>query len=147
MTGDDENEQQVSPVTEEDPNGNHTPVTGGSKPLLSKSTKISFVGMANAAKKRKQNAYRRMKKWKKELKRFKLEEELDLDNSMVLENESRKRQKPLYEKLPKKTENFLSKDYTRWEILAKHLKAVAKTNRWIDSQNCCNAHLFNILGY
>ena len=94
MTGDDENEQQVSPVTEEDPNGNHTPVTGGSKPLLSKSTKISFVGMANAAKERKQNAYRRMKKWKKELKRFKLEEELDLDNSMVLENESRKRQKP-----------------------------------------------------
>ena len=53
MSGDDENEQQISPVTEEDPNGTHTPVTGGSKPLLTESTKISFVGLADAAKERK----------------------------------------------------------------------------------------------
>ena len=100
MTGDDENEQQISPVTEGDPNGTHTPVTGGSKPLVSKSTKISFVGLADAAKERKQTAYRRMKEMEKELKRLKFEEELESDDSMVLENESRKRQKPLYEKSP-----------------------------------------------
>ena len=94
MSGDDENEQQISPVTEEDPNGTHTPVTGGSKPLLSKSTKNSFVGMADAVKEQKQTAYKRMKEMEKELKRFKFEEELDSDDCMVLENESRKRQKP-----------------------------------------------------
>ena len=38
MSGDDDNDQQISPVTQEDSNGTHTPVTGGSKPLLSKST-------------------------------------------------------------------------------------------------------------
>ena len=65
MSGDDKNEQRTSPVTEEDPNGIHIPVTGGSKPLLSKSTKISFVGIAEAAKARKQTAYERMKEWKK----------------------------------------------------------------------------------
>ena len=90
MTGDDENYHQISPLTEEDPNGTHTPVTGGSKPLLSKSTKLSFVGLADAAEERKQNAYRRMKEMEKELKRFKFEEELASDNSMILENESRK---------------------------------------------------------
>ena len=55
MSGDEENEQQISPVTEEDHNGTHTPVTDGSKPLLSKSTKHSFVGLADAAKERKQD--------------------------------------------------------------------------------------------
>ena len=113
MTGNDENEQQISPVTEEDPNGTHTPVTGGSKPLLSKSTKISFVGMADAAKERKQSAYKHMKEMEKELKRFNFEAELDSDDSMVLENESRKRQKPLYEKSPIKPEKIPSKDYNR----------------------------------
>ena len=93
MTGDDENEQQSSPVTEEDPSGTHTPVTGGSKPLPIKSTKISFVGLVDAAKERKQTAYKRMKEMEKELKRYKFEEELDSDDSMVLENESRKRKK------------------------------------------------------
>ena len=134
MSGDDENEQQISPVTEEDPNGTQTPVTGGSKPLLSKSTKISFTGMAEAAKERKQTDYKRKKEMEKELKRFKFEEELDSDNSMVLENESRKRQKPLYEKSPIKPEKFNSKDYTRWENWVKHFKAVAKANGWNDSQ-------------
>ena len=91
MTGDDGNEQQISPVTGEDP---HTPVIGGSKPLLSKSTKISFVGMADAAKERKQTAYKRMKEMEKDFKRFKFEKELGSDDSIVLENESRKRQNP-----------------------------------------------------
>ena len=70
----------------------------------------------------------------KELKRFKFEEELDSDDSMVLENESRKRQKRLYEKLPIKPEKFPSKDYTRWENWVKQFKAVAKANGWNDSQ-------------
>ena len=134
MFGDDENEQQISPVTEGDPNGTQTPVTGGSKPLLSKSTKISFVGLADAAKERKHIAYRRMKEMEKELKSFKFEEELDSDDSMVLENESRKRQKPLYEKSSIKPEKFPSKEFTRWENWVKHFKAVAKANGWNDSQ-------------
>ena len=96
MSGDDENEPQISPVTEEDFNGTHTPVSGGSKPLLSKSSKVSFLGMAEAAKERKQSAYKRLKELEKEQKRFKFEEGLDSDDSMVLENESRKRQEPLY---------------------------------------------------
>ena len=74
------------------------PVTVGSKPLLSRSTKLSLEGLADAAKERKQNAYRRIKEMKKkELKRFIFEEELYLNDSMFLENESRKRQNPLYE--------------------------------------------------
>ena len=109
MSGDDENEHQISPVTEGDPNGTHTLVTGSSKPLLSKSTKISSIGMAEAAKERKQTAYKRMKEMEKDLKRFKLEEELDSEDSMVLENESRKRQKPLYEKSPKNQKNSPAK--------------------------------------
>ena len=115
MSGDNENEQQISPVTGEDPNSAHTPVTGGSKPLLRKSTKFSFVESADAAKERKQNVYRRLKKIEKELKRNKLEEELDSDDSMVLEYESRKSQKTLYKKLPIKPKKFPSRDYTRWE--------------------------------
>ena len=70
----------------------------------------------------------------KELKRFKFEEELDSDDSMVLENESRKRQKPLYEKSPIKPEKFPSKDYTRWKNWVKHFKEVAKANGWNESQ-------------
>ena len=113
MTGDDENEQQISPVTEEDPNGTHNPVTYGSKPLLSESTKLSFVGLADAAKERKQNAYRRMEEMEKELKIFIFEEDLDSDDSMILENESRKCQKPLYQKLPMKPEKLPCENYTR----------------------------------
>ena len=134
MSGDDDNDQQISPVTQEDPNGTHTPVTGGSKPLLSKSTKFSFVGLADAAKERKQTAYKRMKEMERELKRFKFEEELDSDDSMVFENESKRRQKPLYEKSPIKPEKFPGKDYNRWESWVKHFKAVAKANGWNDSQ-------------
>ena len=70
----------------------------------------------------------------KELKKIKFEEELDSDDSKVLENESRKRQKPLYEKSPIKTEKFPSKDYTRWENWVKHFKSVAKANGCNDSQ-------------
>ena len=66
----------------------------------------------------------------KELTRFRFEEDIDSDDSMVLKNESRKRQKPLYKKSPKK---FISKDYTRWENWVKHFKAVANANGWIDS--------------
>ena len=51
-----------------------------------------------------------MKEMEKELKRFKFEEELDSDDSMVLENVSRKRQKPLYEKSPIKPKKIPSKD-------------------------------------
>ena len=45
-------------------------------------------------KERKQDAYRRMKEMDKEMKRFKNDEELDSDDSLVLENESKIRQKP-----------------------------------------------------
>ena len=134
MSGDDDNDQQISPATQEDPNGTHTPVTGGSKPLLSKSTKISFVGLADAEKECKRDAYRRLKEMEKEIKRFKIEADLDSDDSMVLENESKRRQKPLYEKSPIKPEKFPSKDYNRWENWVKHFKAVAKANGWNDSQ-------------
>ena len=109
MSGDDDNDQQISPATQEDPNGTHTPVTGGSKPLLSKSTKISFVGLADAEKECKRDAYRRLKEMEKEIKRFKIEADLDSDDSMVLENESKRRQKPLYEKSPIKPEKFPGK--------------------------------------
>ena len=134
MSADEEPEQQISPVTEEDPNGTHTPVTGGSKSLLSKSTKLSFVGLADAAKERKQTAYKRMKEMEKDIKRFKIEEELYSDDSLVLENESKRRQKPLYEKSPIKPEKVPSKDYNRWENWIKHFKAVAKANGWNDGQ-------------
>ena len=134
MSGDDDNDQQISPVTQEDSNGTHTPVTGGSKPLLSKSTKFSFVGLADTEKECKRDAYRRLKEMEKEIKRFKIEADLDSDDSMVLENESRKRQKPLYEKSPIKPEKFPGKDYNRWENWVKHFKAVAKANGWNDSQ-------------
>ena len=53
---------------------------------------------------------------------------------MVLENESKRRQKPLYEKSPIKPEKFPGKDYNRWESWVKHFKAVAKANGWNDSQ-------------
>ena len=109
MSGDDDDDQQISPVTQEDPNGTHTPVTG-SKPLLSKSTKLSFVGLAATEKECKRDAYRRLKEMEKEIKRFKIEADLDSDDSMVLENESKRRQKPLYEKSPIKPEKFPSKD-------------------------------------
>ena len=134
MSADEEPEQQISPVTEEDPNGTHTPVTGGSKSLLSKSTKLSFVGLADAAKERKQTAYKRTKEMEKDIKQFKIEKELDSDDSLVLENESKRRQKPLYEKSPIKPEKFPSKDYNRWENWIKHFKAVAKANGWNDGQ-------------
>ena len=80
--------------------------------------------MADAAKERKQNAYRRMKEMEKDLKRFKFEVKLDSDDSMVLENESRK--KTLVRKI--KPKKIPSKDYTRWENWVKHFKAVAKAN-------------------
>ena len=134
MSGDDDNDQQISLVTQEDPNGTHTPVTGGSKPLLSKSTKFSFVGLADTEKECKRNAYRRLKEMEKEMKRFKIEADLHSDDSLVLENESKKRQKPLYEKSPLKAEKFPCEDYNRWESWVKHFKAVAKTNGWNDSQ-------------
>ena len=67
MSGDDDDDQKISPVTQEDPNGTHTPVTGGSKPLLSKSTKFSFVGLAATEKERKRDAYRRLKEMEKEI--------------------------------------------------------------------------------
>ena len=89
-SGDDDNDQQISPVTQEDPNGTQTPVTGGSKPLLSKSTKFSFVGLADTEKERKRDAYRRLKKMEKEIKRFKIEADLDSDDSLALENEKTK---------------------------------------------------------
>ena len=50
---------------------------------------------------------------------------------MVLENESKRRQKPLYEKSPIKPEKFPGKN---WESWVKHFKAVAKANGWNDSQ-------------
>ena len=134
MSGDDHNDQQISPVTQEDPNGTHTPVTGGSKPLLSKSTKFSFVGLAQTEKECKRDSYRRLKEMEREIKRFKIEADLDSDDSLALENESKKRQKPLYEKSPIKPEKFPNKDYNRWENWVKHFKAVAKANGWNDSQ-------------
>ena len=64
-------------------------------------------------KERKQDAYRRMKEMDKEMKRFKNDEELDSDDSLVLENESKIRQKPLHEKLPIKPEKLPSRNYNR----------------------------------
>ena len=133
MSGDIDNDQQISPVTQEDPNGTHTPVTGGSKPLLSKSTKFFFVGLADTERECKRDAYRRLKEMEKEIKRSKLKQTYS-DDSLALENESKKRQKPLYEKWPIKPEKFPGKDYNRWESWVKHFKAVAKTNGWIDRQ-------------
>ena len=134
MSGDDDNDEQISPVTQEDPNGTHTPVTGGSKPLLRKSTKFSFVGLADTKKECKRDAYRRLKEMEKEIKRFKIEADLDSDDSLTLEIESKKRQKPLSEKSPITQEKFPGKDYNRWESWVKHLKAVAKANGWNDRQ-------------
>ena len=94
MSGDDDNDQQISPVTQEDPNGTHTPVTGGSKPVLSKSTKISFVGLADAKKECKRDAYRRLKEMEKEIKRFKIEADLDSDDSMSLKMNLEKDKNP-----------------------------------------------------
>ena len=50
MSADEETEQQISPVTEEDPNGTHAPVKGGSKPPICKSTSFSFIGSVATAK-------------------------------------------------------------------------------------------------
>ena len=134
MSGDDDNNQQISPVTQEDPNGTHSPVTGGSKPPTCKSTSFSFIGSAATAKERKQDAYRRVRELEKEMKRIKLEEDLDSDDSLAPENESKRRQKPLYEKFPIKPEKFPRKDYNRWENWVKPFNAVALANGWNDSQ-------------
>ena len=134
MSVDQETEQQQSPNAEEDHPGNHSPVTGGSKPPTCKSTSFSFIGSAATAKERKQDAYRRVRELEKEMKRKKLEEDLDSDDSLAPENESKRRQKPLYEKFPIKPEKFPSKDYNRWENWVKHFNAVALANGWNDSQ-------------
>ena len=65
MSGDDDNDHQISLVTQEDPNGTHTPVTGGSKQLLSKSTKFSSLGLADTEKECKRDNYRRLKEMEK----------------------------------------------------------------------------------
>ena len=134
MSGGDDNNQQISPATKEDSNGTHTLVTGDSKPLLSQSTKFSFVGLADTEKECKRDAYRRLKEMGKEIKRFKIEADLDSDDSLALEKESKNRQKPLYEKSPIKPQKFPGKDYNRWESWVNHFKAVAKANGWNDSQ-------------
>ena len=134
MSGDDDKDQKISPVTQDAPSGTQTPVTGASKPLLSKSIKFSFVGLADTEIECKRNAYRRLKEMKNEIKRFKIEADLDSDDSMAHENESKKRQKPLYEKSPIKPKKFPGKDYNRWESWVKHFKAVAKARGWNDSQ-------------
>ena len=85
-------------------------------------------------KERKQDAYRWKRDLEKEKKRIKLEEDLDSDDSLAPENESRRKQKPLYEKSPFKPEKFPSKDYNRWENWVKYFMAVAKANGWNDSQ-------------
>ena len=68
------------------------------------------------------------------MKRIKLEEDLDSDDSLAPENESKRRQKLLYEKFPIKPEKFPSKDYNRWENWVKLFNAVALANGWNDSQ-------------
>ena len=134
MSADDETEQQQSPNAEEDHPGTHSPVKGGSKPPTCKSTSFSLIGSAAMTKERKQDAYRRKRDLEKEKKRIKLEEDLDSDDSLAPENESRRKQKPLYEKSPFKPEKFPSKDYNRWENWVKYFMAVAKANGWNDSQ-------------
>ena len=94
MFGDDDNDQQISPVTQEDPNGTHTPVTGGSKPLLSKSTKFSFVGLADTEKECKRDAYRRLKEMEKEIKRSKLKQTYILTTPWLLKKNLRKDKNP-----------------------------------------------------
>ena len=126
MSGDDDKDQKISPVTQEDPSGTQTPVTGASKPLLSKSTKFSFVGLADTEIECKRNAYQRLKEMKKEIKRFKIEADLDSDDSLAHENESKKRQKPLYEKSPIKPKKFPGKDYNRWESWVNTSKQLPK---------------------
>ena len=97
MSADEETEQQQSPNAEEDHPGTHSPVKGGSKPPTCKSTSFSLIGLDAMTKKRKQDTYWRMRELEKELKRIKLEEDLDSDDSSAPENESRRKQKPLYE--------------------------------------------------
>ena len=134
MSADEETEQQQSPNAEEDHPVTHTPVTGGSKPPTCKSTRFSFIGSAATAKERKQDSYRRVRELEKEMKRIKLEEDLDSDDSLAPENETKRRQKPLYEKFPIKPEKFPSKDYNRWEKWVKHFNAIALANGWNDSK-------------
>ena len=134
MSADEETEQQQSPNAEEDHPGNHSPVTGGSKPPTCKSTSFSFIGSAATAKERKQDTYRRVRELEKEIKRIKLEDDLDSDDSLFPKNKSRRKQKPLYEKFPIKPEKFPSKDYNRWENWVKHFNAVALANGWNDGK-------------
>ena len=65
MSADEQNEQQISPVAGEDHISTQTPVAGASKPPPCKSTTFSFNGSADAAKERKQIAYKRMKEMEK----------------------------------------------------------------------------------
>ena len=94
MSADEETEQQQSPNAAEDHPGNHSLVTGGSKSPTCKSTSFSFIGSAATAKERKQDAYRRVREQEKEVKRIKQEEDLDSDDSLAPENESKRRQNP-----------------------------------------------------
>ena len=82
MSADKEAEQQQSPNAEEDHPGTHSPVKGGSKPPTCKSTSFSFKGSAATAKERKQDSYRRVRELEKEIKRIKLEDNLDSDDSL-----------------------------------------------------------------
>ena len=90
--------------------------------------------MADAANERKQDAYRQLKEMEKDVKRFKIEEELVSDDSLILEHETRKRQKPLIERTPIQPEKFPSKYYNRWRNWVRHFKAVAKANGWTGSK-------------
>ena len=82
MSADEETEQQQSRNAEEDHPGTHSPVKGGSKPPTCKSTSFSFIGSDAAAKERKQDSYRRVRELEKEIKRIKLEDDLDSDDSL-----------------------------------------------------------------
>ena len=134
MSADEKTEQQLSPNAEQDHPGTHYPVTGGGKPPTRKSTSFSFIGSAATAKERKQDSYRRVGELEKEIKRIELEDDLYSDDSLAPENESRRKQKPLYEKSPIKPEKIPSRDYNRWENWVKHFMAVAKANGQNDSQ-------------
>ena len=81
MSADEETEQQQSPNAAEDHPGTHSPVKGGSKPPTCKSTSFSLIGSAAMTKERKQDAYRRMRELEKQIKRIKLEEDFDSDDS------------------------------------------------------------------
>ena len=134
MSAEKDTEQQRSPNDEENHNGTHSPVTGGSRPPTCESTSFSFLGSAVPAKECKKEAYKRLKEMEKDLKRYRFEDELVSDDSLVHENETKRRQKPLYEKSLIKPEKFPSKDYNRWKNWVKHFQAVAKASGWKDSQ-------------